>query len=252
MNELNFTESAQQENQITNFRKEGGNHTTNSQEVMQPSCSSARLGRFPSLSPVLFGYNYILSTCNTNTNSGRPGGGENENVKQLWSAEELTLNLVNKTAMRIANLKHKLDEQLKNIKILQGNKEKYRDYPEPIHQQDHFDNSHIPLKGDSHISLKGFDLSNTNGETQTVKKFKNQTSDSKRTTKTKESGKTKIQRPIVSQTKRRKRLRRGVPLKEFFYHPLVVDCSASVPEELTKEEFLRQLRLIPKSYFITH
>ena len=237
MNELKFTEFVEQACQNTNFPAEGENNSTNSQEVMQFSGSSARFGQFPSLSPaVLFGYNYKESNFNTQTHSGpmaaEKGG---ENVKELWSAEELTVNLVNKTAMRIANLKHKLDEQLKNIKTLQENEGKYRDYPEPInHEQKNVDNFGIPSQG--------FSLPN------------NQVNVNRRIVKTpKQSGLTKTgkQRPTVPEMKKRKRLRRGVPLKEFFYHPLVVDCNAALPEDLTKEEFLRQLRLIPKSYFMT-
>ena len=237
MNELNFTEFAHQENQ-SNFLVRKETNSKNFQEVERP-CSSWRIDQFPSLPPVLVGYNCKRSSFSDKNTHSRSAAndGKNENIKELWSAEELTVNLVNKTAMRIASLKHKLDEQLKNIQMLQENKEKQRDCPEPIHEQN-FDHSHTSID-------KDFGLSNTNEKTRTVEvpekqKYVNHTTKNK-------SKLTKIcvQRPSVSQKKRKKRLRRGIPFKEFFYHPLVVDCSASVPGELTKREFLRQLRLIP-------
>ena len=210
---------------------------------MQLNCSSTPLSQFPTLLPVLFGYNYKINTVITNTDSeSTAGNGKNEDaeMKELWSAEELTENLVNKTAMRIANLKHKFDEQLKAIKILQENNEKCRERPQLIHEEKNVANSR---------SFHNSSLSSNGGETASVG-LKKQGRSNSRIAKTNEPTSTKvgIQRRTGSQMKRRKRLRRGVPIKEFFYHPLVVDCRASIPEELTKEEFLRQLRLIPTTY----
>jgi hypothetical protein len=228
MNKLNFTEIVQHgENQTANFLVRGSANSTNSQEVVQ-LCSNSCMIRFSCQSPVLFGHNYKPSTFTSTSTPSRSA----ENIKEFWSAEELTVNLVNRTTMRIANLKHKLDEQLNNIKLLQGNQGNYRDSPEPINEQN---------SAKSH-----FGSSNKNGEKLTVdsvRKEKN-VNPSRKVNKA-EATKTSVGKPSVPHRKRKKRLRRGTQLKEFFYHPLVVDCSASVPEELTKEEFLRQLRLIP-------
>lgn len=248
MNKPKFAKFVEQAGKTTDCADEGINSSIKSQE-MQVNCSSARIGQFSSLLPVLFGYNYKINTLTTITGSesiavASGNGDKNEEIKELWSAEELTVNLVNKTAMRIANLKHKLDEQLKTIKILQGNNEKYRECSQLIHEEKNVDNSQ--LFQNSSLSSKG-------GKIETIKELKKRKSPNKHAAKMKTSTSTKIgiQRPIASQIKR-KRLRRGVSIKEFFYHPLVVDCSASMPEELTKEEFLRQLRLIPTTYLMSH
>lgn len=156
-------------------------------------------------------------------------------MKELWSAEELTVNLGNKTAMRIANLKSRLNEQLKTIKLLQENRGKFKDSSEHNHEEKKIRNSYISEEN-CHF-----------GKRVAVSKVK-KPGQSFHSKKAKQSCITRLMPP---QTKRKKRRRRGVPLKDFFYHPLVVECRASGPEQLTKEEFLRQLRLIPISYFQT-
>ena len=248
MNKPKFTKFVEQVGQTTDFADKELNNSIKSQEIMQVNCSNACIGQFPSLLPVLFGYNYKINALTTNTGSESfavtPGNGnKNEEIKELWSAEELTVNLVNKTATRIANLKHKLDEQMKTIKILQGN-EKYRKCSQLIHEEKNVDNSQ---------SFQDSSMSNKSGKTVKIKEPRKQESSDKRIAKMKASTSTKIaiQKPIASHMKR-KRLRRGVSMKHFFYHPLVVDCYASMPEELTKEEFLRQLRLIPTTYLTSH
>ena len=242
MNEINFTELAEQANRNGNFVAGGENNSIISQSTMEFSGSNAHVRQLPRptpvSTPVVHDYNYKLSVSSTNTHFGLmacEGNDENNDIKELWSPEELTANLVNKTATRIANLKHKLDEQLKGIKLLQAeNEQKYRDYSKGLDEK--------KVEESFHTRPNDLGLLNKTEDKQTVKNMVKQANCNKGT-KTK---RLRVAKNDISSTmKRRKRLRRGLPVKEFFYHPLVVECSAFEPNELTKEEFLRQLRLIP-------
>lgn len=179
-------------------------------------------------------------------------GSENK-IKELWSAEELTANLVNKTTMKIASLKRKLDEQLKNIKILQENEDKCRNSLKTIPEPRKTDHNHYIPEQRSGVPNHTWKMLTVKKKRKIKKRQESCKCINEGIAKTKGSGSIKldVQKPTVSQITRRKRRRCGVPLKRFFYHPLAMDCCASQPEKLTKEQFLRQLRLIPTSYFIT-
>lgn len=198
-----------------------------------------KIDQFPSLTPVLIESNYKLNADSGSTVAEHIT--ENEQVKklELWSAEELTVHLVNKTAMRIASLKKKIDKQLKNIEVLKSN-QKYSE--KCLDTIDKFNKSYVLSRVISGLSQK---------ETSLIAVVEKDEICQEDNAKRKNSwpAKCNVRRTTASQiVQKQRRSRRGLSFKQFFYHPLVVDCKAFAPEDLTKEQFLRQLRLIPKPY----
>ena len=244
---------------------EGKSVSTATRDRLSLNYSGSKIHRFPSLSPVCrcCSHRYIDRKQESNDGKAATMADKSDSVRNGCQLTVLTPagsefnNLENQSAGKIAFLKLKLDEQLRAIETLT---KKSKDKPTSIALEQN-EKTLVTFPGINSTSIncshsdRGLErVSHNVVSSQTTEKPQRFAHAKKRRNRSVQSKSKQSKRGqgcetvLVQQSSARKisrnKRRRALRKKESPHKP-VVDTSGRLPDELTKEEFLRNLRLMP-------